>query len=115
VRKRHTCKFMFPGGKPLPGEADGAAVAREVSEELGCQTDPASVTALGQFTTAAANEPNTRLIAAVYRGRLLGRPTPTSEIEEIRWITGQETELDLAPLLTDCILPLLRQQGDLPS
>ena len=106
---------MFPGGKPMLGEAHETAVLREVKEELGCCADPASVTTLGQFITAAANEPDTQLIANVYQGRLLGTPAPTNEIEEIRWITGQETDLDLAPLLTDCLLPLLRQQGQLPG
>ena len=114
VRKRHTTKFMFPGGKPLPDEPYWTAVAREVEEELGCRADPTSMTCLGEYTTAAANEANTQLIAHVYQGRLLGQPTPTNEIEELCWITGQETHLDLAPLLTDCILPLLRQRGQLP-
>ncbi|MEM6351193.1 MAG: NUDIX domain-containing protein [Cyanobacteria bacterium P01_D01_bin.14] len=111
VRKRQTAKFMFPGGKPLPGEPYRAAVAREVQEELGCRI--AAVTNLGKFVTAAANEPNTQLVAYVYQGRLWGKPAPTNEIEELRWITGNETGIELAPLLTDCILPLLRQQGQL--
>ena len=115
VRKYNTYKFMFPGGKPLPDEAYEQAIAREVLEELGCPVDPPSVTTLGQFTTQAANEPDTQLIAHVFQGQLLGTPQATSEIEEIRWITGQETDLHLAPLLTDCILPLLRQQSQLPN
>jgi len=115
VRKRHTTKFMFPGGKPLPAEPDTVAVAREVHEELGCQVDPEELTEVGHFTTMAANEPNTRLIAAVYQGQLLGQPTPSNEIAEIRWITGQETDMALAPLLTNCVLPLLRAQGQLPQ
>jgi 8-oxo-dGTP diphosphatase len=110
VRKRHTTKFMFPGGKFAPGEQDLDEIAREVQEELNCQVDWASVEFLGEFETAAANEPNTRLIARVYQGGLLGTPVASNEIAEIHWLDycNQANGLPLAPLLEDCILPRLQ-------
>lgn len=112
VRKRHTQMFMFPGGKLEPGESHEAAVRREVQEELSCAIDVASCRLLGQFTTAAANEPDTDLIATVFSGGLIGSPIASGEIAELRWISiaNFEAEEDLAPLLRDCVLPQLRQQ-----
>ena len=56
VRKRGTSRFMQPGGKPEPGETDAAALARELSEELGLIVDPGELVPVGRFTADAANE-----------------------------------------------------------
>ncbi|MEM6252203.1 MAG: NUDIX domain-containing protein [Cyanobacteria bacterium P01_D01_bin.156] len=112
VRKRNTQKFMFPGGKFQPGEDAETAIYREVREELSCGIDPKTFQFLGKFITTAANEANTQLVATVFQGSLLGIPTASNEIEELQWIPIMEKNntLELAPLLTDCILPKLRQQ-----
>ena len=69
VRKRGTAAFMQPGGKRDPGEDDVTALARELDEELGCRVLPETFAALGTFECVAANEPDRRVNAAVYRGR----------------------------------------------
>ena len=108
VRKRNTCKFMFPGGKFNPGESDLDCLVREVQEELGCQVDTDTVRFLGEFMTQAANEPNTQLIARVYKGRLLGDPAPSNEIEEIAWLDHcSKVKWAIAPLISECVLPRL--------
>lgn len=111
VRKRHTTKFMFPGGKFSPGETDIEAIQREVQEELCCQVVLDSIEFLGEFVTLAANEANTKLIARVYTGELVGEPVPSNEIEEIRWLNHPQNPegLVLAPLLEDCIVPRLQE------
>lgn len=110
VRKKNTHKFMFPGGKFQPGENAEAAIRREVREELSCDIDPKTFKPLGKFSTIAANEANTQLIATVFQGGLIGMPTASNEIAELQWISimTEEPALELAPLLTDCVLPLLR-------
>ncbi|MEO0869644.1 MAG: NUDIX domain-containing protein [Cyanobacteria bacterium J06642_11] len=111
VRKQNTRKFMFPGGKFQPGESAEAAIYREVKEELSCEIDSSTFQLLGEFVTAAANEANTQLVATVFQGGLLGTPVASSEIAELQWIPilADNYTLDLAPLLTDCVLPHLRQ------
>ena len=112
VRKKNTHKFMFPGGKFKSGETAETAIQREVREELSCEIAPCSLTLLGTFETIAANEADTRLVATVFQGDLIGTPTASSEIAELRWISilAEDYDLDLAPLLTDWVLPHFRKQ-----
>jgi uncharacterized protein (TIGR00730 family) len=112
VRKRGTGRFMFPGGKWEPGEDAERAAIREVAEELGVVLDPARLTALGTFTTAAANERGRQVEAWVFEHPPVVEPRATGEIEEVRW---QDPFLpypeDLAPLLAEAVLPALTGRG----
>jgi 8-oxo-dGTP diphosphatase len=109
VRKRNTSKFMFPGGKLAHQESELEAVIREVREEINCEVDLPTVRFLGKFTTMAANEANTQLEASVYSGQLLGTPTACNEIEELYWLPLDTTvhTIALAPLVSECVIPLL--------
>ncbi|MEA5463525.1 NUDIX hydrolase [Leptothoe sp. PORK10 BA2] len=110
VRKKNTHKFMFPGGKFRPGEDAVTAIQREVREELNCEIDPNTFRLLGKFVTVAANEANTQLVATVFQGGLMGIPVASSEIVELQWIPIMAADygIELAPLLTDWVLPHLR-------
>ncbi|KAB1638037.1 NUDIX hydrolase [Pseudoclavibacter terrae] len=116
VRKRGTTKFMLPGGKLEPGESPKAAAIREIEEEVGIVLDGAEVTFLGEWTTAAANEAATDLVGTVYLAALTGEPQARAEIDELRWVDaypGPEADLaDLAPLLSECVMPELRRRRD---
>ncbi|MDJ0708642.1 MAG: NUDIX domain-containing protein [Leptolyngbyaceae cyanobacterium MO_188.B28] len=111
VRKKNTHKFMFPGGKFKPGENPEAAIQREVREELSCEIDGGTFKPLGKFVTIAANEADTRLVATVFQGTLIGVPVASNEIAELRWIPIMDKTypIELAPLLTECVLPHLRR------
>jgi 8-oxo-dGTP diphosphatase len=109
VRKRGTAAFMQPGGKRDPGEDDVSALARELHEELGCQVRPETFAALGTFECVAANEPDRRVNAAVYRVDVTGEIAARAEIDEIVWIDpAAPPDIHLAPLTRDHVLPLAR-------
>ncbi len=109
VRKRGTSALMQPGGKRDAGESDIAALARELVEELGCRVNEDSARALGVFNCDAANEPGFQVNAAVYAVDVEGAITPKTEIEQIAWVDPRSlTELPLAPLTRDHVLPLAR-------
>jgi 8-oxo-dGTP diphosphatase len=109
VRKRGTLAFMQPGGKRDLGESDVAALMREIDEELGCRVVENSVRALGHFDAPAANEPGFRVQAAVYALDVEGPVTPQAEIEEALWAdAAMLSQLHLAPLTRDHVLPLAR-------
>lgn len=115
VRKRHTEAFMFPGGKPEPGEEPREAARREVKEELGLDVESEDLEFLGTWETSAANESGYGLTGHVYRwigaeaaweGRVL---EPQAEIAELRWILPEDglDMSELAPLTRDCVFPAL--------
>ena len=107
VRKSGTQRFMLPGGKLEPGESAYDAAVREVSEEIG--VDIHDLELLGEFTADAANEPGHRVESTVYLAALDAEPVPTGEIAEVRWVDLSGEYDDLAPLLVDPVMPLLRE------
>ena len=114
VRKRGTSMFMQPGGKPEPGETPAQTAIREVAEELGLRLRAADLVETGLFRTAAANEPGYVLEAHVFEHPLdgLGEPTVAAEIEQLRWLdVAAPCPPDVAPLLREHILPLLRAEA----
>jgi 8-oxo-dGTP diphosphatase len=107
VRKRGTTAFMQPGGKRDPGEDDIAALAREITEELGCSMVRDSVRPLGEFSAVAANEPGWRVHACLYGIEVSGDIVPDREIDEMIWIDpSAPSDIPLAPLTRDHVLPL---------
>jgi 8-oxo-dGTP pyrophosphatase MutT (NUDIX family) len=111
VRKRGTSVFMLPGGKPAAGEAAIEALAREVTEEVGCTLERTSAVPLGRFRAPAANEPGHVVEAELFRVTLTGTPVPQSEIEELRWLDPHAPgDLPLAALARSVVLPRLHRQ-----
>ncbi|MDM4762176.1 NUDIX domain-containing protein [Galbitalea sp. SE-J8] len=108
VRKRGTTAFMQPGGKPERGESPGAALVRELEEELGVRVDEAELVHLGRFDAPAANEAGHTVDAECYAVRLPADVAPHAEIEELRWVHPDDLgSIEAAPLLVDHMLPLL--------
>ncbi|MEG9246995.1 NUDIX domain-containing protein [Arthrobacter sp. Soc17.1.1.1] len=109
VRKRGTTLFMQPGGKPEPDETPAETGVRELAEELGLAARVQDLTLLGTWEGPAANESHTHLVATVFLCPLTGEPHPAAEIEEVDWLDlGDATaRRDLAPLLTDFVVPAL--------
>jgi 8-oxo-dGTP pyrophosphatase MutT (NUDIX family) len=111
VRKRGTARFMLVGGKPEPGESAEEAARREVLEEVGFE--PGVLHPMGEYVGPAANEPDTEIRSVTFRAELPGgvRPVACNEIAELRWqsVHGPLPE-DLAPVLRDFVIPLLRAE-----
>ncbi|GAA1479186.1 NUDIX domain-containing protein [Nocardioides aestuarii] len=111
VRKRGTDRFMLVGGKIEAGESPEQAAVREAHEEVGLVAS--DLRALGRFSAAAANEPGHRVDSTVFTAVLTAEPVAAAEIEELRWMRLDDEHDDLAPLLVDHVLPLLRhRRGD---
>ncbi|MDQ0707820.1 8-oxo-dGTP diphosphatase [Arthrobacter woluwensis] len=108
VRKRGTEKFMHPGGKPEPGETAAQAASRELEEEVGITIPADDLQHLGTWDAAAANEADTVIKASVFTAPGVWEAAPAAEIEAIRWLDlDLEWPGDLAPLLTEHVLPAL--------
>ncbi len=104
---------MQPGGKMEPAEAPGDALCRELHEELALTVKPEELRYLGQYSAAAANEPDHVVIAEVFHLLVTSNVFPEAEIEEIVWVNPQAPgNLVLAPLTRDLILPLCAKPLD---
>ncbi|MDN4642461.1 NUDIX hydrolase [Arthrobacter sp. PsM3] len=111
VRKRGTDKFMHPGGKPEGGETAAQTAARELAEEVGIVLGAEELVLLGIWFADAANEAATQIQATVFTAPGVWSAHPSAEIAEIRWLDlAGELPDDLAPLLTDHVLPALASQ-----
>lgn len=108
VRKRNTAFFMQPGGKIEAGEVPEMALARELYEELQIEVQPENMVSLGQFTDMAANERDHVIVAEIFSVKQFsGEILPAAEIEEILWFSPTDSDILVAPLTLNKIIPLL--------
>ncbi len=78
---RHPLKWEFPGGKVEPGEAPAAAVARELSEELGITAEAGEQ--LDAYDVRYAEGPLTHLL--FYRVTVFTGEPRNLDCEQILW------------------------------
>ena len=97
ARSRGKTAFFTPGGKREPGESDEAALTRECKEELSVDLIPSTIESYGVFEAQAFGKPEGTMVRMTcYRADFEGTLTPTSEVEELRWIDSGCPESDLS-------------------
>ena len=111
VRKRGTEKFMFPGGKPELGESALDTAIREVKEEIGIGLEAKQLTQIGVYEAPAANEAKHTVVATVftYDGDTI-EPQMAAEIAELSWVSPDQPDVVLAPLLADVVFPAINSK-----
>ncbi|WHP04947.1 MULTISPECIES: NUDIX hydrolase [Acinetobacter] len=107
VRKQNTQAFMQVGGKLELNEAPELTIQREILEEIGCECEIKQF--IGQFETAAANEPDHVLVSYVYSVELKQVPHIAAEIAEMKWINLDDQSTVLAPLTKEVVIPWCQQ------
>lgn len=94
ARSRGKDAWYIPGGKRETGETDAETLIREVREELDVEIRPESVRLYGIFEGPAHGKAEGTVVrlscyTAEYRGTL----TPSSEVEELRWMSSADMEI----------------------
>ena len=108
VRPHNSQFLLMPGGKPNLGESAVAALKREIMEELCCTINEKTITFLGTFEDVAAGSNGSIVKIDLYTGTLIGTPQPSSEIEELVWISSNGILLpQLSPIIKNKIMPFL--------
>ena len=85
--------YYIPGGKRKQGEPDKEALIREIKEELNIDLVLESLKFINIFKAQAHGKPDgTILKMTCYSGDFKGEVSPSSEIEEVAWLTHKDRE-----------------------
>jgi 8-oxo-dGTP diphosphatase len=110
VRSKGNQVFYCLGGKVEEGEDDVEALRREVKEEIGCEMR-VETEYMETFEDTAHGKENTKVQIKLYRGKLVGEPIPSSEIEEIDYLDSKTDPVKLSAIAINQMFPWLKKQG----
>lgn len=104
--------FYLPGGKREPGESDEQALIREIKEELNVDILTNTIAYLGTFQAQADGKAEGVIVKMTcYTANYEGAPTPTNEIEEVRWLSY--SDIDRVSEVDKKIFTYLKERGEL--
>jgi 8-oxo-dGTP pyrophosphatase MutT (NUDIX family) len=100
-----TADYIMPGGKNDEND-DYECLKNEIKQELNCTVDFTSLQYLNAYEDVAAGRPDRTVEIKLYTGKIIGTPTPSTEIEKLHWI-GAEAEEDerVSPIVRHKIIP----------
>lgn len=95
--------FYTLGGTIEDGESEIECLKREVKEEIATDLNENSLSFLEEFSGPAHGKENTIVNIKLYEGELMGNPTPSSEIAEIRYFDSTIEEKHITDLTRQII------------
>ncbi len=99
TRSKGKDAWYIPGGKREGNESDQQALLREVKEELTVDLKPSTITYLETFKAQAHGKPEGVFVQMTcYTADFTGEIEPSSEIEEIAWLTSDTDPALLSPV-----------------
>jgi hypothetical protein len=104
-------QFLMPGGQIDEGMSDEDSLAGEIQEELSCQLDRDSLERIGEYTDRAAT-PGRDVMIRLYKGKVIGTPTPSTEIGALHWVGKEDLQNEsLSPIIRNKIIPDLVEKN----
>jgi len=100
-----TADYIMPGGQ-LTEDSDIECLRNEIKEELNCEVDEGSLELVGEYTDVAAGRPERDVSIKLYRGKIIGDPKPSTEVEFVHWI-GKDMSANsiVSPIVRNKIIP----------
>ncbi len=106
-----TADYIMPGGQMEEKDAV-ECLKREIKEELDCEIDVPSLVYIGEYADVAAGDADHEVIIDLYQGKLIGEPTPSSEVKYIHWIGKADADNKrVSPIVRNKIIPALIEKG----
>jgi 8-oxo-dGTP diphosphatase len=104
--------FIAPGGSIEKGETAKQALVRELKEEFDIDVKEAELEEFGTFYDRAAGQEHLTFREDVFWVRKWeGEPTPSSEVEEIAWLTTKIPEgMKIGSTFQFQVMPRLKAQ-----
>ena len=103
--------LIMPGGLKREGESIEDNISRQVKEELGEQAalNTNSLKFIGTFEDISATNLSINVVIDLYSGKVTGQLTPSSEIKNLVWATGDEKNLFFSAIIKNKIIPFLNE------
>ena len=112
TRSKGKNKYYIPGGKREKGETDEQTLIREIQEELNVQIKTDSIEYVGTFIAQSDGAKKGIMVKMTcYKAAYEGKITPSSEIEEIRWLNYKD--LGIISEVDKKIFSFLKEKGEL--
>lgn len=106
-----TSDYIMPGGK-FEEATEIETLKAEIKEELNCEIDIKSLEYITEYTDIAAGRPDRDVSIRLYRGKIIGTPTPSTEIKEVHWISKEDQiNPKVSPIIRNKIIPDLVKRG----
>jgi 8-oxo-dGTP pyrophosphatase MutT (NUDIX family) len=100
-----TADLIMPGGQ-FEEETIKECLKNEIKEELDCQVDFQTLEFISEYVDIAAGRSDRDVSIKLYRGKLIGTPTPSSEIVNLYWIGKKDLKnKQVSPIIRNKIIP----------
>lgn len=110
-----TADYIMPGGKNDEND-DYECLKNEIKQELNCEVDFDTLQFVNKYEDIAAGRPDRTVEIKLYAGKIIGNPTPSTEIEKLHWIGGDAIENpQVSPIVRNKIIPDLLSKNILKS
>ncbi len=100
-----TADYIMPGGQFTENTVE-ECLKNEIKEELNCEVDFSELEYISEYTDIAAGRPDRDVSIKLYKGRLIGTPQPSTEIQYLHWIGRNDVaNQKVSPIVRNKILP----------